>query len=84
MEGFGVLRDEEITRISFAVAQALRAAREAAGLSKNALAQKAGVSVQTISFVEGAVNSPSISTFLRFCSALGVSPEKIIEDARNS
>jgi transcriptional regulator with XRE-family HTH domain len=77
-----VLRDEEITRISLAVANALRSAREAAGLSKNALAQKAGVSVQTVSFVEGGVNSPSISTFLRFCSALEIDPEVVLGAAR--
>jgi transcriptional regulator with XRE-family HTH domain len=77
-----VLRDEEITRISLAVANTLRSAREAAELSKNALAQKAGVSVQTVSFVEGGVNSPSISTFLRFSSALEIDPEVMLGEAR--
>lgn len=77
-----MLRDDEITQISLAVATALRSARESAGLSKNALAQKAGVAVQTVAFIEGGTNSPSITTFLRLCNALGVEPEKILEDAR--
>ena len=53
---------------------ALREARETAGISKNALAQKAGISVQTVSFVESGTNSPSITTFLRFCGALEIDP----------
>ena len=77
-----MLRDDEITRIGLAVATALRSARESAGISKNALAQKAGVAVQTVSFVEGGVNSPSITTFLRLCAALDIEPETILENAR--
>lgn len=77
-----MLRDEEITRISFAVASALRMAREAAGMSKNALAQKAGVSVQTVSFIEAGTNSPSLKTFLRFCDALEIDPETVLGTAR--
>lgn len=75
-------RDAEITRINMAVASALRSARESAGISKNALAQKAGVAVQTVAFVEGGVNSPSISTFLRLCNALDIEPETILGNAR--
>lgn len=74
-------RDQEINRISLALAGALREARESAGLSKNALAQKAGISVQTVSFVESGTNSPSITTFLRFCSALGIDPAATLEKA---
>ena len=77
-----MLREDEITRIGLAVAVALRLARESAGLSKNALAQKAGVAVQTVSFIEGGVNSPSIATFLRLCDALAIEPEVILEKAR--
>lgn len=77
-----MLRDDEITRISLAVATALRSARETSGISKNALAQKAGVAVQTVAFVEGAVNSPSLTTFLRLCLALEIEPEKLLAEAR--
>lgn len=77
-----VIRDQEINRIGLALAGVLREAREVAGLSKSALAQKAGISVQTVSFVESGTNSPSISTLLRFCSALEIDPVEIFEKVR--
>ncbi len=76
-----MLRDQEINRISLTLAGALREARETAGLSKNALAQKAGISVQTVSFVESGTNSPSITTYLRFCSAMEIDPAATLEKA---
>ena len=66
------MRDGEVAESGKAIADVLRAKREALGLSKNALAQKAGISVQTVSFIETTVNSPSLSTFLRICDALEV------------
>lgn len=77
-----MLREEDITRISAALAEELRQARESAGLSKSLLAQHAGVAIQTVSFIEQGVNSPSIATFLRLCSALEVSPEVMLGRAR--
>lgn len=75
------MRDGEVAKIGKAVADVLKAHREALGLSKNALAQMAGVSVQTVSFIESAINSPSLSTFLRICSALEVSPDSLLAEA---
>lgn len=77
-----MLRDEDITRISAALAEELRQARESAGLSKSLLAQRAGVAIQTVSFIEQGVNSPSIATFLRLCGALDVTPEDLLQRAR--
>lgn len=77
-----VIREEEIARLCEKIAEVLRDRRERKNLSKNALAQKAGISVQTVAFIEGAVNSPSISTLLRICHALETTPEKIIGEAR--
>ena len=51
-------------------------------MSKNGLAQKAGVSVQSVSFIEECVNSPSISTLLRLCEALKTTPETVFKEAR--
>ncbi len=65
-----------------AMAGILKTRREKLGLSKNSLAQKAGVSVQSVSFIEDGVNSPSVSTLLRFCDALGLPPEKVFREAR--
>lgn len=77
-----VISEEEITRIGQALAKILKARREKLGLSKNSLAQKADVSVQSVSFLEEGVNSPSVSTLLRFCDALDTTPEKVLKEAR--
>lgn len=64
-----------------ALADAIKASRESAGLSKSALAQRAGIAIQSVSFIENNVNSPSISTFLRICAALGVEPDVLLKRA---
>lgn len=75
------MNEKEIARCGKAIAAAIKSSREAVGLSKNALAQKAGVSIQSIAFIEGAVNSPSLSTFLRICDALGKPPDLLLKEA---
>jgi transcriptional regulator with XRE-family HTH domain len=73
--------DEQIIQSGRAIAEAIKARREILGLSMNFLAQKAGISVQSVSFIESAVNSPSLSTFLRICVALEVRPDSLLRDA---
>jgi transcriptional regulator with XRE-family HTH domain len=75
------VQEEEIIRCGKAVADTIRAKREALGLSKNALSQKAGISIQSLSFIENSVNSPSLSTFLRICCALEVRPDCLLREA---
>jgi len=75
------VRDDEISHSGRAIAGLLRAKRESLGYSKNFLAQKAGISVQSVSFIEAAVNSPSLSTFLRICAALEVKPHELLGEA---
>jgi uncharacterized protein len=75
------VNEEDIARHGKAVAAVIKTTREAAGLSKNALGQKAGISVQTVSFIESGTNSPSISTFLRICHALGKRPDLLLKEA---
>jgi DNA-binding XRE family transcriptional regulator len=67
--------------ISSQVARLLREEREASALSLNALAQRAGLSRQTVSYVEQEVQSPTLDTLLRITSALEVDLEKIIARA---
>lgn len=75
-----MVRDEDISQIGSAVAAAIQRKRNALGLSKSALAQRAGVSIQAISFIENSVNSPSLSTLLRICGALETGlPEMLAE-----
>ena len=68
--------------ISSQVARLLKEEREEAGLSLNALAAKAGLSRQTVSYVEQEVQSPSLDTLLRITWAIGVDLEKIVSKAR--
>lgn len=75
------VQEEQIIRCGKAIADTIKARREAMGLSKNALSQKAGISIQSLSFIENAVNSPSLSTFLRICGALDVKPDALLRDA---
>lgn len=76
-----MLRDDEVLKIKGALAAVLKARRVELGLSKNLLAQRAGVSVQSVSFIEAGTNSPSVSTLVRLCDTLQVQPEEMIRRA---
>ncbi|MBE0545629.1 MAG: helix-turn-helix transcriptional regulator [Verrucomicrobia bacterium] len=64
------------------VARLLKEERERQGASLNSAAQKAGLSRQTITFVEQELRNPTLETLLRITGALGVNLEKIIAQAR--
>jgi DNA-binding XRE family transcriptional regulator len=68
--------------ISSQVACLLKEAREKCGLSLNVLAQKAGLSRQTVSYVEQEVQNPTLDTLLRITSVLEIDLEKVISKAR--
>src|SRR5450759_4402850 len=70
--------------ISSQVACLLKEEREKRGFSLNVLAQKAGVSRQTVSYVEQEVQNPTLDTLLRITSVLEVDLEKIIAKARKA
>jgi predicted transcriptional regulator len=70
--------------ISSHVACLLKVEREKRGLSLNVLAQKAGVSRQTVSYVEQEVQNPTLDTLLRITAVLEVDLEKIIAKARKT
>ena len=74
--------DKLTAAISSHVAAVLKEEREKRDLSLKVLARKAGVSRQTISYVEQEVQSPSLDTLLRITSALGVDLAKIIARAQ--
>jgi DNA-binding XRE family transcriptional regulator len=71
-----------LDNISSQVARILKEERERCGLSLNVLAQKSGLSRQTLSYVEQEVQNPTLDTLLRITSALEVDLEKIIAQAR--
>ncbi len=68
--------------ISSQVACLLKEEREKRGLSLNVVAQKAGLSRQTVSYVEQEVQNPTLDTLLRITSVLEIDLEKIIAKAR--
>ncbi|HEY5232763.1 MAG TPA: helix-turn-helix transcriptional regulator [Verrucomicrobiae bacterium] len=70
--------------ISSQVACLLKVEREKRGLSLNVLAQKAGLSRQTVSYVEQEVQNPTLDTLLRITSVLEIDLGKIICKARKA
>jgi transcriptional regulator with XRE-family HTH domain len=68
--------------ISSEVARLLKEERQKRGLSLNVLAQRAGLSRQTVSYVEQEVQNPTLDTLLRITSVLEADLEKIIAQAR--
>lgn len=66
---------------SLLVGAAIRAQREAAGLSMRSLAAKAGVSQPFLSQMENGQASPSMATLYRIAGALGVQPGVLLPQA---
>ena len=60
--------------------QHLRALREGAGLSRSALARKAGIPVGTLRHWEGGRGMPALPVLVRLAKALGVSVERFAEE----
>ena len=73
---------KRIEQISSNVARLLKQEREARGISLNLLAEKAGLSRQTISYVEQEIQSPTLDTLLRITTALEVNLDDILAEAR--
>ena len=60
----------------------LKIAREAAGLTQDQLAEKAGTTTRTIIRIEGmGVYSPSVATAKRLADALGVTVDDLLREA---
>jgi transcriptional regulator with XRE-family HTH domain len=62
----------------------LRARREKLGMSKTQLAQKAGLSLSMISFVERDLRKPTLDTLLRMAAALEVDLGTLIRRGRKA
>jgi excisionase family DNA binding protein len=60
--------------------QRLRTFREAAGLSQLALAAASGLTHEQISRLESGRQAPYVSTVLALAKALGVAPERFVDD----
>lgn len=60
----------------------LRAARERAGISQEALAARAGLDRSAVGQLERAETSPRLSTAMRLACALGIDPCELIPTRR--
>jgi DNA-binding XRE family transcriptional regulator len=69
-------------RICSNVARLLREERERQNLSLNALASKAGVSRQMVSYIEQEERNPSLDTLLRITDALDIQLDELLKRAR--
>ena len=59
----------------------LRARRELLGMSMTVLAQKSGLSLSMVSFVEREIRKPTMDTLLRIAEALEIDLWKLLRDA---
>ena len=66
------------------VARLLREARLKQNLSMTVLAERAGLSQQSISYVEREMRIPNLDTLLRITGVLGVELDEIIKQARQA
>lgn len=60
------------------VGDELRKARDEAGLSQEALAEKAGITRVYVSLLERNKKSPTLEVFQRLCDALQIAPSKFM------
>ena len=66
------------------VARILREMRLKQNLSMTVLAQRAGLSQQSVSYVEREMRIPNLDTLLRITGVLGIEPDELIKQARQA
>jgi transcriptional regulator with XRE-family HTH domain len=79
---FHVRNDKLREAVSRHFARLLKEEREKQKVSLQALARKAGLARQTITFIETEAQSPTLDTMFRITSALDVDLAKLIGRAR--
>jgi transcriptional regulator with XRE-family HTH domain len=61
------------------LAQELRKARLAAGLTQEQLAGKARISREYVNYIERGKRQPTVVVFIRLCKAMHVHPPELLE-----
>ena len=74
----GVIKDSTVEAMCSKIVAALKAERERQQLSMNALAERAGLSQQMVSYVERGLRRPTLDTVVRMAIALDVDLSAII------
>lgn len=69
------IREKEL-----AVCHKLKSLREEARMSQLELALAAGVSQNMIAYIENGKRMPTLTTILKLCTALNISPEVLFKD----
>ena len=64
------------------VCHKLKTLREEARMSQLDLALAAGVSQNMIAYIENGKRTPTLSTLLKLCTALNVSPEVLFKESK--
>ena len=72
---------KQIAGVCSRVAQILREERESRGLSMNAVAGRAGLSQQMVSYVERELRNPTLETLLRITSVLEIELSEVLRRA---
>lgn len=73
-----VINSQEVDGVS--IASRFRKARDASGMTRKQVAQKAGISVKTLEKIENNQQEPTISRALALCEVLGVPISEIREE----
>lgn len=76
-----MLSADELAQFRREVARIVREERVIRGLSLATVAERSGLSYQSVSYVEREMRAPTVETLLRIAIALGVSPAEIVERA---
>ncbi len=76
--------ESKIQSVCKRVAALLQKERERQGLSLTTLGARAGLSQQSISYIERGLRIPNLDTMLRISSALGVELSDVIATAANT
>lgn len=61
-----------------ALADTIKEARKAEGLTQEALADRAGISTRYLQQIEALDRKPSVTTLFKLCAALGLEPEGLL------
>ena len=78
---FKVASDKSQQAVCSAVARILRQEREKRGLSMNAVAERAGLSQQMVSYVEREMRNPTLETLLRIAAAIEIDLAAVLSRA---
>ena len=72
--------DQEVEEYSLRLAEAIKARREQAGLSRNRLAELSAISQPMVGLIERNIHSPTVETLVRLAKNLGVTPSELLAE----